>query len=336
MPFGLVQGTPVKVSSGIKFGRTYSLAIQVTDEPISPTSATPLSDTQEVTFENRPGTNAQTGGDAVIVNYPMTLFLDIQRATLSSSNRAYFRIMNLNQESRRRVFHDRYSTNVYRQIILSAGYESDPQLPIIFQGNIVSAYSYRQKQDWITEIEAFDGGFGQINGQVSMTVPSGYDIRNLISNVIRTMPNVALGAIGDVASGEQSTRGATLMGNSWESINHLVPDANSFIDNEKANVIGKNEYIETDTDPFLITAETGLLETPRRYENRLDVKMMFEPRISIGRLVLLNSSEKYYNGIYAVNGITHRGIISGAVGGELVTVLSLWKGTSILIGVQSQ
>lgn len=311
MPFGLVQGSPVQTASGIKFGRTYELTIQVTNDPIS-------------------------SGNAIIVKYPITLYLDVQRSTLGSSNRAFFRIMNLNEESRRRIFHDRNSTAVFRQIILSAGYESDPQLPVIFQGNILQAYSYRQKQDWITEIEAFDGGFGRINGQVSMTVPSGFDIKDLLANVIRTMPNVMVGAIGNVAPTDQSSRGTTLMGNSWELINQLVPDANAFIDNEKANVIGKDEYIISEDDPFPISAQTGLLETPRRYENRLDVKIMFEPRMSIGKLVLLQSLETYYNGLYAVNGVTHRGIISGAMGGELVSVLNLWKGTSVLVGVQTQ
>lgn len=311
----------------MKFGRTYRLNVQVGDsQPLAvvggtavPTRTGPLSSNPE----------------AVNIEFPLTLYLDVSRNTLASANKGYFKIINLKEETRRKIFHDRYNTLTYRQIVLTAGYESEPKLPIIFQGNILSAYSYRQKQDWVTEIEALDGGFGIINGQVSTTLPSGYNIRSVIESAIRTMPNVAMGAVGDVEPNEQNARGVTMMGNSWDVINATVPDAVAFVDNEKANVIGKNEYIASDDEPFLISSDTGLLETPRRFDARLDVKMMFEPRLRMGQLVQLLSQEKYYNGLYSVIGVQHRGVISGAVGGELTTIASVWKGTSQLQAVAS-
>ncbi len=317
----------------MKFKRTYQMTIQTGDgDALSINQNDNVQTDGEVTFANRPGTQ-RIGGNAVIVSYPLTLDLEIRRNTLASANTAHFKIYNLKQDTRRKVLHDRYDTLTYRQIILNAGYELEPRLPVIFQGNIIYAYSYRQKQDWVTEIEAFDGGFGRINGQVSSTVPAGYDIRSVIADVVRSIPKVALGSVGDVGV-EQNSRGLVIMGNSWDVINQqIAPDANAFIDNEKAYVIGKNEYLESPNEPFVISPETGLLETPRRYNALLQVPILFEPRMRVGMLVEIRSAETYYNGQYVVIGVDHVGQISGAVGGRLITTISVWKGTDRLVGV---
>ncbi len=275
-----------------------------------------------------PRSNPGFRSNAVIINSPLTLEFDIQRNVLASANTGSFRIFNLKEDTRRLLLKDRWQTTEYRQIVLRAGYDQNPALlPIVFQGNVLSAHSCRIKQDWVTEIEALDGGFARLNGQVSTTIPSGYDIKDVIANVIKTMPNIIAGKIGDVGP-EQSARGLTLMGNSWDQIGQLVPDAAAFIDNEKANVIGQNEYL--DASEIVLNSDSGLLGTPRRFDVRLDADMIFEPRLHVGATVTLDSLEKYYNGVYAVIGIHHRGIISGAVAGDAVTTLSLWKGTSLL------
>lgn len=300
--------------------------IQVSD-------AQPLAQVQGLTVPVQGNGPLSTNPAAVNVAYPLTLYLDISRNTLASANKGYFKIINLKEDTRRKILHDRYDTLTYRQLVLTAGYETDPKLPIIFQGNILSAYSYRQKQDWVTEIEALDGGYGIINGQISATIPTGYSVKSVIEAAVRTMPNVALGSVGDVAPSDQNSRGLTLMGNSWDVVNGLAPDANAFVDGERVNVIGKNEYIPSDDEPFVISSETGMLETPRRYDARLDVKIIFEPRLRIGQLVELRSQETYYNGLYSVIGIKHTGVISGAVNGDLTTLVSVWKGTSQLKAV---
>lgn len=313
----------------MKFGRTYRMNIQVSDSQ-------PLARVLGIAVPVQGNGPLSSNPEAVNVAYPMTLFLDVQRNTLASANKGYFKIMNLKEDTRRKILHDRYDTLTYRQLVLSAGYESDPKLPIIFQGNILSAYSYRQKQDWVTEIEALDGGFGIINGQISSSVPAAQNnARDVIAAAIRTMPNVALGDVGDIAPPEVNARGLAVMGNSWDVVNAMAPDASVFVDGERANVIGKNEYIPASDEPFVISSETGMLETPRRFDARLDVKMMFEPRLKIGMLVELQSLETYYNGLYSVIGVTHRGVISGAVNGELTTIVSVWKGTSQLKAVAS-
>ncbi len=319
----------------MKFGRIYRLNVQVSDA----NQSFAVVGGQVVPVQGQG--SVSTNPAAVNIAYPLTLYLDVQRSTLAQASTGYFKIMNLKEDTRRQIFHDRYDTLTRRQIILSAGYETDagvsntanPRLPIIFQGDVRFAQSYRQKQDWVTEIEAFDGGFGIINGQVSASIPTGYQMRSVLEAVARTIPNVAMGAIGDVAPPDQNSRGIAVMGNSWEVLNDLAPDVNVFIDNGRVNIIGKDEYIETDSDPFIISADTGLLETPRRGKDTLELKLMFEPRIFVGQQVQVLSSLPYYNGLYSVQGVSHQGVISGAVNGELTTRVTVFTGSQALKGV---
>ncbi len=287
----------------MKFGRIYQLTIQVSDT------------------------------ESVVVQYPLTLQFDVSRNTLASANRGRFLVFNLKPDTRLQIYHDRYDTLTYRQIVLQAGYESESPLPTIFRGNIIQASSYRAGTNWITEIEAFDGGFGILNGQVSQTVPAGWTLPQIIKQVLGQIPNVTPGAIGNFQ--QQNARGVTMQGSSWDVANRIAAgqDAVAFVDNEQANLLHKNEYIAGAGNINLITSETGLLQTPRRYDARLDVEILFEPRLVVGQIVQLQSLEQVYNANYQVIGVTHRGTISGAVCENATTVASLWLGTSRLSAV---
>lgn len=289
----------------MKFGRTYTAVIQTSDS-----------------------------GDTVTIQYPITLELSVERGILQSANTGVFRFYNLNSTTRSKLLHDRNDIENYRSIVLFAGYESEPKLPTIFKGNIISAQSFKQGPDWITEIDAFDGGFGIINGNVSTTIFSGtngYNFKDALVNVIKSMPNIKLGAIGNV--NPPNSRGLTMMGNSWDVVNRITGDIPNFIDKETAHVLNLNEFIDDGTGQTLeleVTSETGLLQTQRRFKDRVDIQVLFEPKIDIGKKIKLNCLEVYNRGEYKVIGVSHRVIISGATGGEAITTVNLWKGEELI------
>jgi len=68
-----------------------------------------------------------------------------------------------------------------------------------------------------------------------------------------------------------------------------------------------------------------LLGTPKKSQNRIIVEILFEPAITVGQQVELQSRTlpNEFNQSYKVLGIEHYGTISGAKGGKLKTVLSL-------------
>jgi len=285
----------------MKFGRTFAMKVQIDNDL-----------------------------NAAEIDYPMTIEFNVIRNTFASANTGSFTIYNLGPDRRRQIYHDRYDTLNYRQIILQAGYTSQKNTPLatIFQGNIRSAYSFKRKQDWTTVIEGFDGGFGILNGQASVSLGAGWDVNAAVRQMVGGMPNVSAGTISLPAI--QNSRPLSLFGNAWDIIRRLTGNNTTFIDGEKVNAVAQGTYITPPDGVPLISSDTGLLGTPRKLGALLEVDMVFEPRIVINQLVQLQSAETYYSGQYAVMGITHRGTISGAICGDAISTLSLWSGTEAL------
>jgi hypothetical protein len=271
---------------------------------------------------------------SVTVNYPLTMEFEIVKANTAQCNTGHFRIYNLGDESRNQIFHDYNDIATYRQIILNAGYSSDLSIPIIFQGNIIKASSYRQGTNWITEIEALDGGYSIQNSQSISSMSSQIDGKGFFLNLIKDMKHVTSGAVGDFPS--QPTRGQSVMKSTWEAITDILGDAEAFIDNERVNIINKDEYIDRGAKTFDIDDSVGLLGTPRLGQAVIDIDILFEPRLTLAdpANVLLTSVAKVYNDLWKVNGVKHRGVISGAVGGEVVTTLTLYRGGTVLKAVK--
>lgn len=314
----------------MKLGRTYTMTIQV--DPLGEPN------------------------NSVVVNFPLTLTFEISRSTLASANTGRFTIYNLKESTRKRIFKDRYATLPadQRSLVLRAGYVQmtekritnltplslpstsalfiqDPNLlPVVFSGDILSAYSYRRGSDWITEIEAFDGLNAMTNSQAAMTFPAGRPLRDMIVGVAKTLLGTELGVVGDFTG--NSSRSTTLSGNSYDILKGLAQGGEVFIDTGKVNVLQKNEYIAGSQGISLISSDTGLLGTPKRSNALILAEMIFEPRAVVGQLVQLRSEETINNGDYEIKGVAHRGTISGAVDGGVTTTASLWVGTERLKG----
>ena len=313
----------------MKFGRTYKLEIDVPFSTLGMSEETGTSVLFSSLIPNPQDFNK------VIIQAPadnpyamITLDFKIVRSALSNANTGSFTIYNLAPPTRKLIHHDWWETLRYQRIILSAGYMGQPKIPIIFQGNIQSAQSYRQGNNWLTNIEAYSGIYGMQNGQVSLSLKSGFNLNQVLKTAIGTMPNVVLGALGNFTPA-QSGRGVSACGNSWDVIQNLVPTAESFIDNEKVNILNPADYISLPGQILEISSQSeGILGTPKRYQDRTDVDIIFEPNIQVGQLVNVISEETEFSGQYIVKGINHRGTISGAVDGGVVTTLNLWQNGS--------
>jgi hypothetical protein len=128
-----------------------------------------------------------------------------------------------------------------------------------------------------------------------------------------------------------------------------------FIDNGIVNCLGDNECLQPQGIP-IIDDSAGLLGTPTREQSILTLDMIFEPRVVVGQIILVNSSTggqqilfdnlgnpiglaanagtvTNFNGYYKVNSVKHRGMISGAVCGDAVTSLRMFVGTKSLVKV---
>lgn len=276
-----------------KFGRTYSLSLEV------------------------------AGGQKVEIGMPITVEFEVRRETASSSQDATIRIYNLGERLRDLIYKDRFNTTEYRAVQLRAGYENFPT-PLIFNGVIREATSERIGTEFITTLDCYDGGYAMANSYTARTFGAGATRKQ----IMEALSGDLKGTTGQPIIGNfpgRSVRGSVYLGNTWSYLVNLS-DGYATLDNGQLKVLQPNEAIRAEIP--LITAESGLLGSPRRSSTLLEFSMLFEPRFSLGQIVGLESTtNSLFNGSYKVMGFTHRGIVSPAVGGDYRTEVQLWRGT---------
>lgn len=300
----------------MKFLRTYKLSI----EAAIGTDALGIAGSSAVAGE-RP---------TIEIDYPMTLRFEVSSTGTPSANTGRFLIYNLSEAHRKQIFKDQYDSTDYRKLVFQAGYQSEPTLPIVFQGNVYMASSYREGPDWITEVVAWDGGFGIEHGNINLTTPSPYELGIVLKQSLGTMPNVTIGAIGNIKN--QNSRAITMCGNTWDITSRLAisAQARAFIHKEKIYVLEQNEYVSGDAVQ-VVSADTGMIGSPRIFSGQIIVSSIFEPKLEVGQIVQLQSRQ--VNNTYMVYGFTHAGMISGSKDADLRTTIIMFWGTEELVEV---
>lgn len=294
----------------MKFNLDYVLAIETPTVLDSDGNATPLS------------------GLDLLIAPPFTMEFNINRNILSSANTATIRLFNLSQKTQLLIYKDRYDYATLKGIVLRAGYKGD--LSTIFAGNIVAAHTERQGTNMITTIEAEDGGWFFANGRTNKTFPKGTPVKAILNSFFQSLPGaVKNGVVGNYT--DVTTRSTSLSGPLPQVLKQLAKDG-FFVDNGKAFALQDDEGIIGNIQ--LITAATGLLDTPVREQQYLRVNILFEPKVMIGQIVVLASStvNPIFNGTCKIVAIKHQGVISEAVGGQTTTEVGLFFGKILPVG----
>lgn len=254
-------------------------------------------------------------GSTLTITLPFTIEFDITRNTLTSANVCQIRIYNLSQKNRNQIRFNVSDYGNFRGITLRAGYGSN--LPVVFSGNISQAWSVREGVNFITQIECYDGGFAFANAQTSVQYPAGTMQKDIIKNLAGSLPHVSLGVIGDYPGA--LSRANSYSGSTTDILREIT-GSGFFIDNGKANALGTNEYIDNGSGIALINSASGLLGTPVLEQTIVRFDMLFEPGLTVGQRIQLDSiTEQNFNGFYKVTAVKHRGMISEAVCGDVIT-----------------
>lgn len=267
-------------------------------------------------------------GDILFIRPPFTIEFDIQKNNLGSANHASIRIYNLSKNNRSAIRFDINNVNVFRSVTLKAGYGDD--LSTIFNGNISQAWSIREGNNFITEIQSLDGGYALLNSVSNQTFADGATTGQIIRALFNDFsPTVSIGAIG---SYPMIPRGSAYSGATKDLINQLTGQG-FFINDNKAYALGDGDYIPGQL--AFIDSESGLLGTPMLQNTIVSVDMIFEPRLIMYQSVFLNSrtAGAVFNKTYKVIGINHRGMISPSVCGTAVSHVTLSPGIINLVQV---
>ncbi len=290
----------------LKFNRVYSLKVEADD---GSDTAVPL---------------AQRANKNVEITLPNTIEFTVLRQALGSSQTATFRIYNLAENVRNALQKDLSQVQQLRAIQFRCGYETSTSatLPLVFNGTVLIALSYREKTDWITEIEAYDGGWQMANANnVAQTLGPGASAASIIAELARRL----LGTSGAPIVGDFPTinkRGEVLFGNVWSLIQQKS-NGLAFIDNGQVKALNYHEVFIGQVP--LLSAESGLLGSPKRTKTSLEFDLIFEPRLSVGQIVeLRSSSNTQFNRKWKVMGFEHKGTVSPVTCGESITSVKLW------------
>lgn len=263
---------------------------------------------------------------------PFTLEFDIVKQNHSDGNSANFRIYNLAQDKRAalRMDYVNFGANVSRHINFIAGYGGT--MALAFSGSMTRGWSVREGQNFITNIEAIDGLEAITNSEgTTFTFQSGVSKKQIIETMVSFLNQesggyITKGVIGNYSDVYQTSK--TFSGNTVSIIDKEISGGGVFFDNGSIYCLQDSECISGAGFPE-IGPNTGILNTPIRETAYVSVEILFEPRIKMGQIVILNSSTadvaevNQTNIFYKVVGIKHRGMISDAICGDAVTTITL-------------
>lgn len=216
-----------------------------------------------------------------------------------------------------------YQPDIFRAIQFRAGYDSPDGefMPLLFNGTVKTAYSYRQGINFITEIEAYDSAWAMTQGITSLAVLDGLTASQVVGLLAKDLPGLAgIPIIGSFPI--KNRRGKVLFGNTWNLI--LQETSNlAILDNGQLKAMKLNEVFRGGLP--LISSDTGLLGSPKRTTSFIECRMIFEPRLSLCQLIELRSeTNPQFNRFWKVMGIQHQGMISPTVSGTCITTANLW------------
>lgn len=261
------------------------------------------------------------------IEYPYTLELNTKVGLYNTSAQGAFKFYNIDKTKQKALWKDIWDNSRRIHLELRAGYQDN--LKLIFSGYVMKGYTYRNGGDtnFITEIEcsASPDMFSQnySNKTLSAKTPP----KNLIQQLLDGIDNFGIGYISKEL--ESLKRDTPFLGNPIELLKNHYSKYNVFIENGLINILADNEHKSDEL--LVITAESGLLGSPRRSEARTIVDMLFEPNASVGGLVnVLSDSMPELNQTFQTIEVEHKGIISAVESGKLTTTLTLSMGKNLI------
>ena len=239
----------------------------------------------------------------IVVLPPLNISFTAEKSINSYGlNRLSLRVFNLDTAKRNQLVKDAEEEKVIN-VILEIGYKGE--LRQIFKGNIYKAYPEKSGADLISVMDCLDGF---IDTKYSYTSATATTKRQAVEIIVSNMHNTT---IGKITSQNTIYRSKVIQGNSYEELKKIVQtDEVMFIDEDKLYIIkdteSKGNYIPT------ISAETGLLNVPRRENKVVSVSTILNPSIKLGEYVeLISQYAPYLNGTYRVENSSYKGDYSG-------------------------
>ena len=253
-----------------------------------------------------------------IVTPPITVDFSVIKST-RSENSTRINVYNMDGANREEIYKDIVllkPEETVKWVTLEAGYAG--RYSLVSWGYIQQCSTVRKGTDVVTTIDVIDPDI--LTEYCGITFKEGTTYKEAYEYLVSQLPSLKLGETG-ILQGEFKVP-TVFDGNTYLLLNKIT-GRHTFVDNGVINTLGDNETL-TDYECYYIAADTGLLETPKRYDDVLEVQMLFEPTIRLGQLVEIKSeTQSRFDGQFKVLGINHNCLISGSMEGTRTTTLQL-------------
>lgn len=231
-----------------------------------------------------------------------TIDFQVDKDASAAENTATVVIFNLSKQSR--AFFER-PDNV---IELFAGYGD--VLKLIFYGDVIDqgATHARQGADWITTVKATDGGkkLREVKANVSFKADTKY--KEILNRLVETLGYTTEG-LRSIPDDLKFKNGFTATGYVKDNLNLLAEKYNMQWSIQDNSLIFMPQDEATDETAVVINKKHGMISSPIKTDNGIQVISLLNPELRIGRRielesVLLEADGKSY---YKINKLSHKG-----------------------------
>jgi len=261
------------------------------------------------------------GDETVIVRPPIRVVFSADLSITGGLSKMTLQVYNLREGTRLRLVKDAEEAKRI-PITLKVGYQG--ALGTVFKGTVHTGSNSRVGSDFVSVFECLDGGFDYLNSYTNKTVRGK---SQALRTILKDMPNTTRGKITDLS---QTTRPKVLVGNSVKLIEGMLGEGETYyIDKEQLYIIKPDSEVISSFIP-VITAQSGLINTPQRKSQQVTFNTMMNPSLKIGGLAqLLSVTAPHLNDTYKIRTINYNGDYDGDAWFQSVTCLAA-KGYTIL------
>lgn len=241
--------------------------------------------------------------ESIVINNLRVTF-SIKKTLSSEPNTAEISIYNLNASNRNLI-----TSKQYHFLELSVCYKEDV-LRLIFCGDILTVENKLTGQDIITTMRCGDGHRAYTEKTIIKTMRKGQKDSDFLNEAVSSF-GVQKGAI-DLPHDRVLPRGKVMMCDTREAMHKIAINNNAdwSIQDDQLVVIPKNKAL-ANNEGWVISRNTGMIGSPKKSNDGLEVTTLCNPHYRIGSLVRVESKLTEYNGDYKVKSIEHNGDLYG-------------------------
>jgi hypothetical protein len=213
----------------------------------------------------------------------LRIHFEVAKTIESAPNVAVIKIYNLHPDNEAKI------KNEFDEVLLNCGYEGAMRL--VFRGNIKHVYRYRDKTDYITEIEAGDGDKDFRSAVMNETLAAGTTNAQLVDRAVGSFKGTGGTTKGHVQVNERARiRGKVISGNTRDVIHDVAREsgANWSIQDGQLVIVNANDVLPGQA--IVIRADTGMLGAPEINDKGIAVKCLINPQLRVNGAIQLDNN----------------------------------------------